>query len=123
MDITNPNWRCGYFVAAILMSGAYGAFAFRIHQWKNEDIPRWFWPRFHQHWFNFACAFGGWLAGWVVINRWLACPSFMCADEPKFATGVLALGAIIGMTGYLPLTIVKGIQALEKALSAVVGGK
>jgi hypothetical protein len=123
MDITNPHWKCGYFAIAFLMSGAYGLAAFKIHRWHPNDIPPWFWPRLHQYWFNFLCAFAGWFAGWFVINRWLGCISFICADEPRFATCVLALAAIIGMTGLLPYTIMNGIHGLEKALSRLIGHK
>jgi hypothetical protein len=55
----------------------------------------------------------GWLAGWVVLNRWLACPSFMCSDEPRIATAVLAVGAFVGMVGYMPAAIMSGVSALK----------
>jgi hypothetical protein len=108
--ITNPNWRCCYLVAAAVGSFIYGYFAVQIFQ--VEPRPRG-WQRFHQHWLNFLGAVMGWTAGWVVLNRWLACPSFMCADEPRFATGVLAVGAFVGMAGMLPLTVLTGVAALK----------
>ena len=118
--ITNPNWRCWYFVVAFVASAIYGIFAFQIHRApvsrkekaeraaKGEKADYSYiytgWPRAHQHWLNFLGAAMGWLAGWVVLNRWLACPTFMCADEPRFATVVLALAAFVGMVGLLPVT-------------------
>lgn len=120
MDITNPYWRCGYFAIAFAISLIFGIWAFEIHNVTPKPKG---WVFAHQVWLNFLCAFAGWLAGWVVVNRWLACPSFMCADEPKFATAVVALVALIGMTGLLPVTIVNGIRGLENALGRWLGGK
>jgi hypothetical protein len=117
--ITNPNWRW-YFLAAAIGSLIYGFAAFHIH---GAPAPKGFkrsfpkgWQFFHQIWLNFLGAAMGWLAGWVVLNRWLACPSFMCADEPRFSTVVLAIGAYIGMVGLLPYTVLTGVAALKSVL-------
>jgi hypothetical protein len=127
--VNDPAWRCWYFVIAFIASCIYGIFAFQIHRaplsrrakaekvaqgetLDNSDIYTG-WPRAHQHWFNFLGSMMGWLAGWVVLNRWLACPTFMCADEPRFATAVLAVGAFVGMTGYIPSAIMSGVAALK----------
>jgi hypothetical protein len=115
--ITNPNWRCWYFVAAAIGSLIYGFAAFHIH---GVPVPKGWkrgfpigWQLFHQIWLNFLGAAMGWLAGWVVLNRWLACPTFMCADEPRFATAVLAIAAFIGMVGLMPLTVVTGVTGMK----------
>jgi hypothetical protein len=39
----------------------------------------------------------------------------MCADEPRLATAVLAIGAFVGMVGLMPKTIVSGVEALKAA--------
>jgi hypothetical protein len=120
--IINPTWRFWYFVVAATWSLIYGFAAFHIH---GAPVPKGFkrsfpkgWQLFHQIWLNLLGAAMGWLAGWVVLNRWLACPSFMCADEPKFATIALALAAFIGMVGLLPMAVVTGVTALKSVAEA-----
>jgi hypothetical protein len=108
--ITNSNWRCWYFLAAVIGSLIYGYFAAQIFQ--VDPRPKG-WQRFHQHWLNFLGAVMGWTAGWVVLNRWLSCPAFMCADEPRFSTAVLAVAAFIGMAGLMPQTIVTGVASMK----------
>jgi hypothetical protein len=121
--VLNSHWLCIYFVVATAWSVVYGICAFRIHGVKVvKGFPRplFFagfrgWQLVHQLWMNFLGSLAGWLAGWVVINRWLSCPTFMCADEPRLATAVLAIGAFVGMVGLMPKTIVSGVEALKAA--------
>lgn len=118
--IINPTWRFWYLVIAAIWSVIYGLAAFHIHGAPAPAGFKWDFPKgwklFHQIWLNLLGAAMGWLAGWVVLNRWLACPSFMCADEPKFATIALALAAFIGMAGLLPMTVVTGVAALKSVV-------
>jgi len=103
-----------YLGVAVIGSLVYGFGAFRIH---GESTPRaQGWPRRHQYWFNGAGAAVGWLAGWVVIQRWLGC-EYVCIGEPTGWTILLAVLAFVGVTGFLPLTLMSTIAALKALLA------
>ena len=103
-----------YLCLAVIGSMIYGFGAFRIH---GDDPKVQGWQRLHQYWFNGAGAAVGWLAGWVVLLRWLSCPGYVCRGEPTGWTILLAVLAFVGITGYLPMTIVKAITELRTLLA------
>jgi hypothetical protein len=109
-DIANPVVHWGYLGLSVAGSLAYGFGAFAA--FGVDPNPRhgaWL----HQIWFNLVGAAVGWLAGWVVLVRWLSCARFACHDEPMFSTIVLLVVAFVGITGHLPLTIAKGLDGLS----------
>ncbi|MBI5068150.1 MAG: hypothetical protein HZB56_07905 [Deltaproteobacteria bacterium] len=114
-----------FVVVAVAASIFYGAFAHDIHVWPNKaDQPR---PmrlayRVHQFWFNFVGSVSGWLALLKVGDL---------VDRGEFATRWgdlgLSLVALLGITGYLPLTLYTfaaygGEKLRQKANEAAAGG-
>jgi hypothetical protein len=105
-----------YLALAATASLIYAFKAFGIHGVKAppEDAPR-----RHQYWFNGVGAAVGWLSGWVVLRRWLSCDGFVCVGEPNGWTILLAVVAFVGVTGYLPMTLLHTIAALRALLDKV----
>jgi hypothetical protein len=114
LDISNPCLRWGYFCGALILSVSYGLGCYAA---LDAPKPNNFIARLHQFWFNTIGAATGWLAAWVVIVRWLSCPSFVCRDEPSGWTILLAVIAFIGITGHLPLAVISSISYLRALLS------
>ena len=105
-----------YLTLAIAASLVYAFKGFSIHGVKAPPENA---PRMHQYWFNGVGAVVGWLSGWVVLRRWLSCDGFVCVGEPNGWTILLAVIAFVGVTGYLPTTLIHAIAALRALLDKV----
>ena len=112
-----PFIPAAYLVSAVIASATYGLGCFKIHgEFKPAAIG---WPRKHQYFFNATGAAVGWLAGWVVLVRWLSCSGFVCQGEPTGWTILLAVLAFVGVTGHLPLVLMQSIAALRELLKKI----
>lgn len=109
--VNSPWVHWGYFAAATIGSLALGLGAYKIHGGPDpsEKLYRRWWQRF----FNTIGAAAGWLAGWVVLVRWLGCDGFVCQNEPSGWTMLLAAVAFAGISGQLPYSLMVSIEALR----------
>jgi hypothetical protein len=108
------NWLPWVFwILAIVGSGLYAAFGVAIFARPGDSPPRpWLW---HQRWLYFLGSIVGWLAAWLVFLRHCGWPVHTCGGEPGWWDVIGGLTAFIGMTGYLPTTVlglVTGARAL-----------
>ncbi len=111
LAVNDPWVHWGYFFAATVGSLTLGLGAYRIHgetEPRESDARRW-WQKF----FNTVGAAAGWLAGWVVLVRWLGCAGFVCDGEPSGWTMLLAVIAFAGISGQLPFSLMVSIDALR----------
>lgn len=106
-----------YGALAVLGTAVYGFKCLRI--FPVTPTPACGWPTWHQYWFNGVGAVLGWLAGWVVLDRWLLCTN--CSHEPTGWTVLLAVIAFVGITGNLPTTLMHGIAAMRAVLERYFG--
>jgi hypothetical protein len=113
-----------YGLVAVGMSLFYGFRACAIFGVSVDNHPRsW---RFHQFWLNFLGSAVGWVAGWAVLRPTIECASLGCSLSLAPSAVALFLLAFIGVTGYLPATIVGaigGASHLIAKLLALIGGK
>jgi hypothetical protein len=114
-----------YWVVALVASGLYGWHAveiFKAHIAAREESPSksWWW---HQRWLNFLGALVGWLALWLLLRKFLGCMLGDCDADVGAWDVVGALVAFVGVTGYLPNTVVSlvsGVGALAGKLAEVL---
>ena len=114
-----------YWVVALVASGLYGWHAvaiFKAHiAERGEQPPRaWWW---HQRWLNFLGALVGWLALWLLLRKFLGCVFGDCVATVGAWDVVGALVAFVGVTGYLPGTVVSlvsGVGGLAGKLTEVL---
>jgi hypothetical protein len=79
----------------------------------EEHKKRWPW-KVHQFWLNFVGSATGWVCLWfVIVKVW---PYLSSDAEPSFGWGyaALALVAFLGVTGYLPYTLMKTAAVIGK---------
>ena len=96
----------------------YGFKASDIFDVDHTDKPRaW---RFHQFWLNFVGSVAGWVMLWIAIQRLR-----LAIDSPeqslKLSDFALLLIAFIGVTGFLPLSVVSFIQGIRDIAAKVMG--
>jgi len=120
MEVETTRWIL--VGVGLVMSVFYGAKAPDIFvsdsnaDWKE----RWKKPafRFHQTWLNFL----GSAAGWVMLGFLIERVAFGARPALLHAAPV-AIGAFLGVTGYLPVTVVSFAMAVgtlaEKATNAL----
>jgi hypothetical protein len=101
LNIDSPAAHWVYFILAVAGSIWYGITAYKVFDVQPVD-PCGSVKRIHQFWFNTFGAAVGWLAGWVVLFRWL---SRSATDEPSAWMILVAVVAFVGITGHLPLAL------------------
>ena len=112
-----PLW---YVALSMVASGFYGFAAISIFQVSTDNKP-WSW-RVHQFWLNFLGALCGWAALFMLVYR--LSPAFRGSDNQIAASDFgLFLVAFIGVTGYLPRTLVGIAAAPSEVLAKLVAGK
>lgn len=114
--LVNAEWFAwAYASAGCVASAALGLGAYRIHdpEKKSGDTGS---RRHWQKWFNAAGSGVGWLCGWVVLCRWFGCPGFVCADEPRITTVLVAAIAFAGIAGQLPYALMNSLNGIHKLL-------
>jgi hypothetical protein len=125
-----------YWIVAIGASTFYGWKAVEIHSFSsatggtssgeaaesaNTPYP-WAWV-VHQAWLNFLGAFVGWLALWILGRRFWDCVFGACSASPGGWDILSGLVAFVGMTGFLPGTVVSlvaGLSMLASRLSELL---
>jgi hypothetical protein len=124
-----PNlWKVVFWIVALTFSCFYSFKAFSIHltnasfvkdQKKNKKYA-WL---FHQWWFNFVGAIVGWTILWVLLPSIIIA---LIAHNPtsiSVADFLLLLIALLGITGYLPLTLFGIARNTESLISNLTTSK
>lgn len=99
----------GYASVAVVASLFYGWKAVEIFteipKKPKEEQPHsaWWW---HQRWLNFAGSLAGWVVLWILIKRYLPHFTGQCEIILTYWDVIGAVVAFIGITGYLPFTII-----------------
>jgi hypothetical protein len=114
-----------YWIVALVASALYGWHAVTIFLEPQEPSEShrstaWAW---HQRWLNFLGALVGWFALWFLVRAFGACVFAACTVELGPWHAVAALIAFVGVTGYLPNTVVSlvsGIGGLAGKLAEVL---
>ena len=72
--------------------------------------------RIHQFWFNFAGAF----LGWMLLYKFCTLAPALAPGHRILHKGLLGIGAYLGITGYMPATVIHiprlAAEAAYKAL-------
>jgi len=118
-----------FWAVALTASALYGWNAVAIHspprkkakdrsgeESKEELVypPAWWW---HQRWLNFLGALVGWLALWFLGRKYVGCLFSACTAAPEAWDVIAALIAFVGVTGFLPGTVVSFLSSFS-ALAA-----
>jgi hypothetical protein len=106
-----------FAVVALVFSLFYGWYAFDIFRVDRRSmrIPE----RVHQFWLNFLGSIAGWLLLWVAVQR-LAFVIASPVHPLKVSDFILLLVAFIGVTGFLPLSVVSFIQGIRDIAGRVI---
>lgn len=120
----NLNWQiiCGwvYFSVAFGFSAFYSANAIKILTDADEGSIKGA-RLFHQRWLNFLGSATGWLCLWfVAVKIW---HHILNGTDPAIGWpyAALALVAFVGVTGYLPFTVVKLINSIAALVEKIAG--
>lgn len=101
-----------YIGIALTISLFYGGFAERIfgneEQRKNSEKAFGFLGHLHQFWLNFI----GQVAGWFSFYIFIKTLQVVGMEKIAFGHGLLLMIGIIGIMGWLPLTLTGVIQSL-----------
>ena len=116
LELTTGCLRSLYAAIATVVSLIFGIFADKLHGVTKPTG----WPLAYSIWFNSTGAATGWLSGWVVLIRWLSCPGYVCSGEPKGWTILLAVIAFVGISGYLPLSVITSIGYLRAVINKLI---
>ena len=108
-----------YWTLAIILSAFYGWKARDIFQVKRPD-ESWAYLA-HQAWFNSVGALSGWAALWLEAVRisWYATTGAQL--QFGLTDVVLSIIAFIGVTGFMPTTIVGLIEGIRELAARVAG--
>ena len=115
----------GYWAVALVASLLYGWYAVAIFKVpmetrEHKPPPAWDW---HQRWLNFLGAIVGWLALWLLLRKFGGCVFSQCSADIGAWDVVGALVAFVGVTGYLPnsvVSLVSGLGGLAGKLAEVL---
>jgi cbb3-type cytochrome oxidase subunit 1 len=108
-------------ITGIAFSFFYGLKATEIFL-KSEDYKSKKWPwKFHQFWLNFIGSLTGWISLLVIYPRIFDCIQNNQVYSIRLADILLFFLSFIGITGYLPMTIVGVIQGLKDIFAKVLG--
>jgi hypothetical protein len=119
-----PYWPaiCGvvYFAVAVAFSVFYSRNAIKI--FTRADIKALTdAQRFHQCWLNFLGSAVGWLCVWFVVVKIWHLVLGGRAPEVGWAYVALAVVGFVGITGYLPFTVVKLINSIGGLVEKIPG--
>lgn len=121
--MTIPVWfEIVFLLVAVIASGFFGFYCFEIHNLGRSTFE---WQeKIQQVWFNFIGAFAGWIALWILIRQWWG--AWRLPTTPAVPVQMtlsdfgLALIAFVGMSGYLPFTVMGVIRTLVALVQKVV---
>ena len=118
--MTIPVWfEAVFWLVAVIVSGFLGWFCFEIHGLDRSKYNR---PALIQQvWLNFVGAFVGWIALWFLVHQWWGvwCRPSVSVQIAASDFG-LSLTAFIGISGYLPFTVIGAIQNSVSAISTLI---
>ncbi len=102
-----------YWLVALLISLFYGFKAIKIFEPSvdEKDKSRRAW-RWHQRWLNFLGSLVGWIALWFLVRKFSPSLFQDIHAEISLWDVIGALIAFIGVTGYLPFTIVTTVSGV-----------
>src|SRR4030042_4723054 len=109
-----------FWILAVLASAFYGCKAVEIFLPQKEKQKKSWWV--HQFWLNFLGAFVGWLALGLLLRKFSNCIFSECVITPNAWDAVASVTAFIGLTGYLPgsvVAIISGFSTLAGKLAEV----
>lgn len=121
--MTIPAWfEIVFLLVAVIASGFFGFFCFEIH---NLDRSAFKWQeKIQQVWFNFVGALIGWIALWILVRQWWGAWRLPTAPGVPVQMTVsdfgLALIAFVGISGYLPFTVMGVIRTFVALVQKVV---
>jgi hypothetical protein len=117
------TWTAVFFwCIALVASALYGWKAVEIHsppKKKATDAEdheltsypsSWWW---HQRWLNFLGALVGWIALWLLTRKFVPCLFADCTVAPNAWDVVASFLAFIGITGFLPGTVVSSLNSFS----------
>jgi hypothetical protein len=118
------SFEVAFWSVAFIVSGFLGWFCFEIHNLSRTSYK---WPAFIQQvWLNFVGAFVGWIAGWLLVRQWWGVRTLPSATPVSAGMTVsdlgLALTAFIGITGYLPFTVIGAINTSVAVIMRLISG-
>jgi hypothetical protein len=126
--MTIPAWfEVAFWSIAVIVSGFLGWFCFEIHGLNRSSYNR---PAsVQQVWLNFVGAFVGWIALWFLVRQWWGVWRLPSAPAVSVQMTVsdfaLALTAFVGISGYLPFTVIGAIQTsvalIQRFVARVMG--
>ena len=107
-----------FSVVGLGFSLFYGLNAVAIFQVTSVAKRAW---RFHQFWLTFFGSLVGWVAMWFLMARLVA--AMEAVDAVKFSLSSVALFflAFVGVTGFLPLTVVSLINSIRALVGEIAG--
>jgi 4-hydroxybenzoate polyprenyltransferase len=114
--MTPYTFTISFWAFAFLASAFLGYFCYEIHVVTEEKgkIP---WQRrWQQYWFNFIGSLSGWIAIWFVVQKLWASN----LGQGRLADFGLAVVGFIGITGYLPYTVIGVINAVWELAKKVI---
>jgi hypothetical protein len=77
--------------------------------------------RVHQFWLNFVGSLVGWTALWFLLRRVFASIESPCSPSISWSDVSIFLAAFIGVTGFLPFTVVSLIYGLREIAAKIAG--
>jgi len=113
---------CSYLVfgaIAVAFSVFYGTKAIDIFGEPSDKKP-WAW-RVHQFWLNFVGSIAGWSAMWFLLRRVFAAIESSSPSSITWSDIALFFAAFIGVTGFLPFSVVSLIYGLREIASKIAG--
>ncbi len=93
-----------YIATAISVSIFHGIFATSVFNVPTKGMS--FAWKVHQFWLNFLGSIIGWCALWAVYHNVSPCLIAACASEYGWPDVGLFLLAFLGVTGYIPFTVI-----------------
>jgi hypothetical protein len=112
------SFSVGFACVALAFSLFYGFKASDIFDVDHKG-RRWAW-KFQQFWLNFVGSAGGWVISWIVLQR-LRLVIQSPGQSLNLSDFVLLLIAFIGVTGFLPLSVVSFIQGIRDIAGKIMG--
>jgi hypothetical protein len=76
---------------------------------------------FHQFWFNFCGSVSGWIALWFLLHKIALSLNAPAAASPKLSDIALFFLAFIGVTGYLPFSVITGVESFREIAAKIAG--
>jgi len=117
---TNSCWfAIAFSVLGLGMSLFHGLAAINIFNVQAPPKAR-VW-KFHQFWFNFCGSVSGWVALWFLLQKIAIGLSAPAAVSPQLSDAALFFLAFIGVTGYLPFSVITAVESVREIAAKIAG--